>query len=145
MASRWRTRNSLINRPDTIGFSVVFVIVIASVLIAVQGGPQPYHRPPVYPAKVLSPMYMAAADRTDALNIVIMRDGTVFFRADKARPDELANAIRQSLKQGTEKKVYIQADARVPYGAIAEVVDSFRDAGIQNIAFIVDQQSRQTP
>jgi biopolymer transport protein ExbD len=46
----------------------------------------------------------------------------------------------EQLTQGAEKKVYIKADANARYGAVVEVLNGVRDAGIQNIAFIVDDK-----
>jgi len=81
-----------------------------------------------------------AAERADALMVAVFRDGTVFFSTEKVRPNGLKDKIRERLKQGAERKVYIKADARVHYGAVVEVLDGVRDAGIQNVAFIVDQR-----
>ena len=69
-----------------------------------------------------------------------MRDGKVFFRIDQVDPDQLSAKIRHALQTGSEKKVYIRADARAKYGTVKETLDGIRDAGIENVAFLADQK-----
>jgi biopolymer transport protein ExbD len=135
-------RSRQISRPDKMGFSVVFAIVIAAILIIGITVPEPIHRTAVDLPKAYSPTKMREADRADALVVVVMRDGTVFFGSEKLNPDSLADKVRQRLKPDVEKKVYIEADARVPYVAVVGVLKGVRDAGIQNVAFIVDTRKR---
>ena len=94
-------------------------------------------------ARVGHPVAMAHANREDAMIVVIWRDDKVFFGHDHVKPDQLPAKIRESLGRGSEKKVYIKADARAKYGWVADVLDNVRSAGVEKIGFLVDQ--RQTP
>ena len=71
---------------------------------------------------------------------MILRSGDVFFGNEKLTPDQLPGKIREGLRQGAERKVYIKADARAKYGKVAQVLDGVRAARIYNIAFLVDQR-----
>jgi len=102
-----------------------------------------YRGPAVDLAKVSAPVPMRAADREDAMVIGIRVDGRIFFRSDRVSIDELPDRIRESIRQGSEKKVYIKADFRAKYLWVSEVLDNVRTAGVEKIAFLVDQ--RQTP
>ena len=83
---------------------------------------------------------MAQADRKDAILIEVQRDGRVFFRADPVSPDDLPADIREWASRGSEKKVYIRADHAARYQAVKEVLDATRDAGVENVVFIVDSR-----
>ena len=38
--------------------------------------------------------------------------------------------------------IYLRADARARYGAVKEALDGIRDAGIDRITFLVEQERR---
>jgi len=122
-------------------FSVCFIVIVCTLLVTSMPLPMPFAcgRKLDLP-KVYASTPMRGATRKDALTVAITRDGTVFFASDKVRPDELAAKIREQLKLGAEKKVYINAEARTRYGTVVQVLDSVRDAGIQNVAFLVEQR-----
>jgi biopolymer transport protein TolR len=94
---------------------------------------------------VAHPVRLRKADRDDAMTVAIMRDGKVFFRGDQVFLDHLPAKVRQGLKDGAEKKVYIRADARAKYGTVKEALDGIRNAGIENVAFLADQRRAPTP
>jgi biopolymer transport protein ExbD len=123
-----------------LGFSAVFAIVVATLLIIEMTVPQPHPDFSMDLAKARSAVSMPAAVRRDALTLYIWRDGTVFLSDEKVQPNCLANKIRERLNNHAEKKVYIKADRLVRYGAVVEVLNGVRDAGIQNVAFIVYQR-----
>jgi len=91
------------------------------------------------------PVSMAHANREDAMIIVTFRDDQVFFRNDRIRPDQLPARIRDSINKGSEKKVYIRADARAKYSWVAEVLDGVRSAGVEKIGFLVNERRAPSP
>jgi biopolymer transport protein TolR len=96
-------------------------------------------------AKVSSPVSMRGANREDATIVSIRRDGKLFFRSDLVMPDQLAAKIRESVDHGSERKVYIRADAHAKYEKVAEVLDGVHAAGIEKIGFLVEQRRPHTP
>jgi biopolymer transport protein TolR len=100
--------------------------------------PQRSHHPvgPDLP-RVSHPVSMPHADREDAMVVIIARDHIIFFRGDRIGPDRLPAKIRESVKHGSENKVYIGADGRAKYGWVAEVLDGVRSAGVEKIGLLV--------
>jgi biopolymer transport protein TolR len=86
--------------------------------------------------KVWHPIALRGANREDALIVSILRDGTMYFGNDKTRPGNLPLQIREGVRRGAEKKVYIRADARVRYQTATAVLDAIRSAGVEKIAFL---------
>jgi len=83
---------------------------------------------------------MLVANREDAMVVAVQRNGRVWLGNDSLSPDQLRTRIREAMSHGAERKVYIRADARAKYGTVAEVLDSVRSAGVENIAFLVDER-----
>jgi len=130
--------NELICYINVTGFvSVMFVLVVAYMFQPVMF---PHHGSAVDMARVSHPISMSHADREDAIVIGVMRDNRVFFRSDPITPSQLPAKIRDSINRGSERKVYIRADARAKYAWVAEVLDNVHDAGIEKIGFLVDQR-----
>jgi biopolymer transport protein ExbD/biopolymer transport protein TolR len=89
--------------------------------------------------KVGHPVLMRAANREDAMVVALERTGEVWLGHDKISPARLADAIREGLGHGAERKVYVRADARAKYGRVHEVLDAVHSAGIERVGFLVEQ------
>jgi biopolymer transport protein ExbD len=83
--------------------------------------------------RVSDPVSMPHASREDAMVVAIMRDDKVFLRRDLIRSDQLPAKIQESMRLGSERKVYIRADGRARYRWIAEVLDCVRSVGVEQI------------
>jgi biopolymer transport protein ExbD len=133
--------NQLISGIDGIPFIHVAIVFSFVVLVIFLTLPIPVHGgiTPILP-RVSHPISMAHANREDAMIVTIFRDDKVLYRSDLVRPNELLAKIRESLKQGAEREVYIRADARARYSWVAKVVDDVRSAGVEKIGFLVEQR-----
>ncbi|HET9406156.1 MAG TPA: biopolymer transporter ExbD [Candidatus Sulfotelmatobacter sp.] len=96
---------------------------------------------PVDLAKASNFVDLAGANREDALVVAITRNGDVWFGADRVTLEKLPGAIRAQVSDGAERKVYIRVDQRAKYGLVGRVLDGVRAAGIEKVAFVVDQRS----
>lgn len=94
-------------------------------------------------AGVSQPRELPGALREDALLVAIQRDGSVWFGTKRIPPKDLPEALGDGLRRGAERKVYIRADARAKYGSVVEVLHSVRSAGVEHVAFVLEQ--RKTP
>jgi biopolymer transport protein ExbD len=84
----------------------------------------------------VSAIRMGGAAREDALIISTERDGKIFLRTARILPEDVTSQVKDALAKGAEKKVYIKADSRAPYRAVAKVLDSVRAAGVESIGFL---------
>lgn len=134
-----RRSNDLICYINVTGFVSVMLVLVFMFAGPARIVDHP-HGSSVDMARVSHTTPMRAALREDALLVAIMRDGKVFFRADRITIEELPARIREGVSQGAERRVYIKADARAKYGNIKEVLDSVHAAGIEKIGFLVDQR-----
>lgn len=79
------------------------------------------------------------ANRNDAMIGMVARDGNVYFRSETLSPQELTPRIRQCLRTGSERRVYLRADARVRYEAVKPVLEAIQSAGVEDISVLTDE------
>ena len=138
-----RQRNKslkLISGIDVTAFASVMMVLLFIMMVG-----QPlmwfHHGFAVDLPKVQKTQSMRAANREDAMIVTIFRDGKLFFGNNLVYPpDQLADQIRGQMPHSGERKIYIRADARTYYRNVSDVIDAIHDAGITDLAFLVDQR-----
>jgi len=125
---------------DISAFASILVVLGSIFWMAVYGAPQPHHRSSVDLPGVTRALLMPNALREDAMLVVIHRDSNIYFGPERVSIDQLPALIRTSLAGGSERKVYIRADSRAKYRSLATVLDGVQAAGVQNVAFIVEER-----
>jgi biopolymer transport protein TolR len=80
--------------------------------------------------------------REDAMRVFVTRDGKVFFGQTILELGELPKRVEEALQQGSERKIYLNADTRAKYGDIKPVLDEIRLAGITRIAILTADPHR---
>jgi len=129
---------------DTAAFASIMIVLVFTVLFAVWLTPT-HHGIGADLPKVSHSVPMSRSDREDAMVVTVMRDGSIYFGADKVGPYQVRSKILDRLKdRSVERKVYIRADKRVWYRTVKEVLDGVRSAGIERVAFLVDQRRSPT-
>jgi biopolymer transport protein TolR len=131
--------NSNINVTPMVDVMLVLLIIFMVVTPMLQHGTS------VDMAKTESPVAMADADKEDALLIAVTRDGTVYFGSEKTPPDQLTNKLKDKLANRTDKRVFVRADARARYGAVVDVVDNVRSAGVDQLGLLTEQRKQGGP
>ncbi len=133
--------NSDINVTPMVDVMLVLLIIFMVITPMLQKGVS------VDLAYTNNPVQMPDADKEDALLVAVTRDGTIFFGSDKVRdPADLTRIVKDKLANKTgEKKVYVKADARAKYGAVVEVVDNVRAAGVDTLGLLTEQNQTQKP
>ena len=93
-------------------------------------------------AKVEHSRLVPHARREDAIIIALNRQGDVFVGKDLVRTySSIPDWIRESTRNGSERTIYIRADARSRYGPTKDVIDEIHAAGVENVVFLVDQRA----
>jgi len=94
-------------------------------------------------ARTKNPIDMKEADRDDAVLITITRDGKLYLAQDKITSDALAPKVNDLLATRLEKKVFVKSDLRAKYGDVVQVVDSIRNAGVDQIGLLTERLDDQ--
>jgi len=131
--------NSNINVTPMVDVMLVLLIIFMVITPMLQKGVS------VDMAKVNNPVPMPDADKDDALLVVVMRDGQIYFGTDRVSLDDLANKVKDRLANKTDKTVFIRADMRAKYGSVVDVVDNVRSAGVDDVGLLTEQTKAATP
>ena len=134
VAKKTMYTNSNINVTPMVDVMLVLLIIFMVITPMLQKGVS------VDLAKTNNPVQMPDADKEDALLVAITRDGKVFFGTDQIKPDELTGKIKDKLANRVDKRVFVRADARAKYGAVVEVVDNVRSAGVDQLGLLTEQR-----
>jgi len=126
--------NSDINVTPMVDVMLVLLIIFMVITPMLQKGVS------VDLAKVNSPNPMPDADKEDALLVAVQRDGKVFFGTEVIDVNQLTDKVKDRLANRTDKRVFLKADARAKFGAVVEVVDNVRAAGVDQLGLLTDQK-----
>jgi len=125
--------NSNINVTPMVDVMLVLLIIFMVITPMLQKGVS------VDMARVNSPTPMPDADKEDSLLVAIMRDGQIFFGTDRIKVEDLTAKVKDRLANKVDKRVYIKSDARAKYGAVVDVVDNVRSAGVDDVGLLTEQ------
>jgi biopolymer transport protein ExbD/biopolymer transport protein TolR len=128
--------NSNINVTPMVDVMLVLLIIFMVITPMLQ------HDVSVDLAQVNNPTQMKDADKEDALVVAITRAGDVYFGKDLVKDvTQLTNKIKDRIaKPGSDKMVYVRADARAKYKAVVDVVDNVRAAGVDDLGLLTEQK-----
>jgi biopolymer transport protein TolR len=126
--------NSNINVTPMVDVMLVLLIIFMVITPMLQKGAS------VDMAKVNNPTSMPDADKEDALLVVVMRDGQIYFGTDRIKVDELTSKVKDRLADKPDKRIFIRADLRAKYGAVVDVVDNVRAAGVDDVGLLTEQR-----
>lgn len=90
--------------------------------------------------KAKNAIAMKAADAEDAILVAVTQNGGVFLMPGNLRvtPDELPSKVSDLLTGRLDKTVYIKSDSRAKYGAVEEVIDFLRGAGVDELGLLTE-------
>jgi len=133
---RWPNRiHSGINAYPLVGLTLALLITFMI------GTPTPHHGWSLDLPRTRFASATPRAAKEDAQVVSVARDGRIFYRNTVIAVDELPDRIRESIKNGADRKVYVRADARARYAHIGRVLDEIRKTGVQNICFFAEKVS----
>ncbi|MGA2902797.1 MAG: biopolymer transporter ExbD [Candidatus Korobacteraceae bacterium] len=126
--------NSNINVTPMVDVMLVLLIIFMVITPMLQKGAS------VDMAKVNNPTSMPDADKEDALLVVVMRDGQIYFGTDRIKMEDLTTKVKDRLADKPNKQIFIRADMRAKYGSVVDVVDNVRAAGVDDVGLLTEQR-----
>ena len=115
-------------------FAILAVFLVSSGPVCTRG---PY--PDLYTAR--HSVSRPKAIREDAIQVSVTRDGKVLFGSEIVTAEQLPRMIQLAIKNGSERRVYINADKRTKYGNVAEVIDQIHQSVVQNLTILARDPS----
>jgi biopolymer transport protein ExbD len=136
-----RRKNELLCRIDMWGFVSVMLAIFVWTRLGLPYPPYAYGSSTDRAIAVHSSPQPGAL-KEDAMFISVTVDGNGLFRDHRVRGEDLANEIREGVRNGAEKKVYIAVDTRARYGSAIPVLVQTQLAGIENVRFLTERPYR---
>jgi biopolymer transport protein ExbD len=90
-------------------------------------------------AKAHNPRKMPAAEKTDAVELAVTRDGKVFLNAKPIVMGDITKQVDDLMSNKLNKVVFIKSDSRAKYGDVVSVVDNVRAAGVEQLGLITEE------
>ncbi|HEX4427517.1 MAG TPA: biopolymer transporter ExbD [Terriglobales bacterium] len=137
-ASNGRTQTSLSDINITPLVDVVLVLLIIFMVTApvLQSG-----------IEVNVPKTRSVKEITEErLVISINKEQRVFLGNDPVNINEIADKIKQKIRDPKHQSIFIRSDEDVPFGAFATVMDAVKATGITNVSIVtqpLDQHGSQ--
>ncbi len=72
--------------------------------------------------------------------VTILENGRLLFNGRQATLQKLSNMLRRSYTFQRTREVVIQSDREVTFERVVEVMDISRNAGAENISFLVERR-----
>ena len=132
--------NNVICAIDVTGFASVMIVLMVLMMYCASFANTSHHGISVDLPYVANPIPLSNEGREDAMNVVITRQADIFFGRDLIKAaDQLPGLIRERVRAGSERRLYVRADARALYRTVKEVVDAAHAAGLEHITFIAER------
>ncbi len=119
---------------------VMLVLLVIFMVIT----PMLQHGVNVNMAQVNNPEAMPDADKEDALLVVVMQDGKIYFGTEQVSLDALTEKVKDRLANRVDKRVYLRADKRARFKYVVDVVDDVRSAGVDQLGLLTEQKKTST-
>ena len=81
-----------------------------------------------------------AADEEKAVIVTVTREARLFLGVEPIRVSALTAALKTRLANEAKKMVYVKADARASYEAVAKVLEAVSRAGIERPVLLTEQR-----
>jgi biopolymer transport protein ExbD len=96
-------------------------------------------------AKAANAIAMKEADAEDAIIVAVTKNSELFLMPGNSRvsPEDVTTKVADLLTGRVDKTVYIKSDARAKYGAVQEVVDFVRAAGVDELGLLTEAQQKK--
>ena len=76
------------------------------------------------------------------LVVSITKDQTTYLQNEAVNINELNAKIREKSPKASGQSIYVRADADVPFGTLARVMDMLKTGGIDNVSLVTEPLER---
>jgi biopolymer transport protein TolR len=129
--------NSEINVTPMVDIMLVLLIIFMVVTPLLQSGVSV-----ALPKDMRNPEEDKAIIKESSLVVAITKDNEYYVGKDKVDINDVKERVTKSMenKKPEERIVYIKSDVEANYGSVVEVINSIRQAGIDQIGLVADKK-----
>ena len=123
---------------------ITATLVASSVACSARQNPEMQKGISVEMAGTMNAVSEPEADRAEAWIITLTNSGQIYFRTTAMTLDQLNEYMKAHTRNRTQK-LYIKADARVPYARVEKVLEAGRAAFFETPVLLTAQQEQPQP
>jgi biopolymer transport protein ExbD len=100
------------------------------------------------PVTVVMPEASNTAEKPDTADqtvVFIDAQAKLYVNAIETTQAGAVDRLKTALETQADRTVYLKGDRDAPYGAIMQMMDALREAGIETVALITEQPGATTP
>jgi biopolymer transport protein TolR len=129
--------NSEINVTPMVDIMLVLLIIFMVVTPLLQSGVSV-----ALPKDMKNPEEDKAIIKESSLVVAITKDNEYYVSKDKVDINDIKEKVTRAMenKKPEERIVYIKSDVEANYGSVVEVINSIRQAGIDQIGLVADKK-----
>ena len=141
MAKRTSTLGAVsdINVTPMVDVMLVLLIIFMVITPMLQKGTS------VDMAKAVNARDMQDADKEDAVELAITKDGKIYLGSDKIALDQITPTVKDRISGKLDKTVFVKSDANAKYGDVVAVVDAVRAAGVDSLGLLTERVEHKVP
>jgi biopolymer transport protein TolR len=134
--------NSEINVTPMVDIMLVLLIIFMVVTPLLQSGVSV-----TLPKEMKNPEEDPAIIKESSLVVAITKDNQYYVGKEKVEIGDLQGRISKAMenKKPEERIVYIKSDVEANYGSVVEVINTIRQAGIDQIGLVADKKKGGAP
>ncbi|MCC7036239.1 MAG: protein TolR [Alphaproteobacteria bacterium] len=76
------------------------------------------------------------------LEVTIDAGGQIYLGETKVTLDRLTGMLQAIAAESKDRRVYLKADTKLPYGKVAAVMGSITTSGLSNVSMLFDSQGK---
>ncbi|MDT7604629.1 MAG: biopolymer transport protein TolR [Acidobacteriota bacterium] len=129
--------NSEINVTPMVDIMLVLLIIFMVVTPLLQSGVSV-----TLPKDMKNPEVDKAIIKESSVVVAITKDNDYYLGKEKIEIGDLKDRVTKAMenKQPEERIVYIKSDVEANYGSVVEVINTIRQAGIDQIGLVADKK-----
>jgi biopolymer transport protein TolR len=129
--------NSEINVTPMVDIMLVLLIIFMVVTPLLQSGVSV-----TLPKEMKNPEEDPAIIKESSIVVAVTKDNEYYVGKDKIEVADIKDKINKAMenKKPEERIVYIKSDVEANYGSVVEIINSIRQAGIDQIGLVADKK-----
>jgi len=92
-------------------------------------------------AKAQNPQVASGLMDKETITIALTRDQKIYFNHDDVTLAQLEKRLSEVVALAPTKPVFVKGDVAVRYGAVVQVMNMARDAGMERVGLLVDHET----
>lgn len=93
-------------------------------------------------AKAANPTEAVEVEAKNVIEVTLTRNSEIYINSAPIPPEAVAEELIELAELAGDLPMFLKSDVAAPYGLVVDIVNKARDAGVEKIGLIVDEQDK---